>query len=194
MATYGQYSVAWTATTCDNSQQPAVSFAECAELVQQNESQIHGVLLCDLNATDPTAPATAAPVALSDLAAWEAVIGDLAGQWKLLDVIGDIPEAEQTERIISKGRVKKSLKTFTINFDVDDTTDENYAFMRYCESSPEKIMYYYDKDYLYGPVKCQITRANAPKARGEDSYDVFVFSARWEHEHHPPRTTSGFTV
>lgn len=189
----GLYPEIWTAVDCDSSQLSAVNFAECAELVQQDPSQIDGILLCDKDPTDPTQPATAAPVDLTSLVGWEAVIGNTAGQWKYLTVIGDLPEPEQEERIISKGRKKKGDKTFSINFDVDDTTDENYDFMRYCESSPEKIMYYHDENYIYGPIAVQIVRANAPKARGEDSYDIFSFTAEWDHKHHPPRTTNPFT-
>lgn len=194
MPTEALYPIVWTATNCDNSQLPLVKFAECAELVQQDESQVHGILLCDIDPNDPEAPATAAPATLSDLAGWELVIGDTAALWKHLIVIGDLAEAEQEERIISKGRIVKGKKNFTLNADVDDTTDENYAFMIELERSPEKFMFFYDRQHIWGPIKCQVTKANVIKARGEGSYDIFSYVIRWEHPHSPPRTTNPFTI
>lgn len=192
MAVEGLYPELWVAVDCATSQAPAAVFAECAEQVEQTESQIHGVLICDVDATDPTAPATAAG---TDLASWELAIDNAtAGKWKKLDVIGDLAEAEQSERLISKKRKKKSNKTFTLNFDVDDTNDTNYSFMIQMEQAPVVFMYYYDDDYLYGPVRSQIIRANAPKARGEGSYDAFLFTAEWQHPHHPPRVANVFTI
>lgn len=192
MAVEGLYPELWTATDCSQSQIPTAEFAECADQVEQTESQIHGVLMCDLDNTDPTAPSTAAG---TDLASWELAIDNaVTGKWKKLDVVGDLEEAQQDERIVSKKRIKKGNKTFRLNFDVDDTNTTNYNLMVQLEASPVKFLYYYDDDYLYGPVRAQIIRANAPKPRGEGSYDAFLFTATWQHPHHPPRVENPFTI
>lgn len=194
MATQALYPNLNQSADCASAAAPAAKFAECMQTFTQHKSQINQVLLCDPDGDDPTIPATAM-AAPTDITAWETAIGDntTAGGWRKLDVIGDLPEPEQSSRTVSKGRVANGNSVFNLNFDVDDTTDENYAYMIHCQSAPEKFMYYADFDNIYGPVKCQVTKAAAPKSRGEESYDTFVYTVTFEHPHNPPRAVSPFT-
>jgi hypothetical protein len=45
-----------------------------------------------------------------------------------LTIIGDMPAPSPTTRAISGGRTIRTKNTYTLNFEMDDVSDENYAF------------------------------------------------------------------
>ena len=68
-----------------------------------------------------------------------------------LTVIGDKPAASPITKDISGGRKYTVGKDHTLNFTVDDVSDENYEFMRSTECGGKYRLWYETKGgYIYG--------------------------------------------
>lgn len=178
------------------SQLPGVAFEECAESVIQNKSQIDYILMVKPDPADPTQPITK-PTDVTDLAAWNLVIDQTADDKVRKCIgIGDMPEPESDTRTISKGRILTTNKTFTINFDIDDASDENYEATRELECNPTVFIWAVTRGQkLYGGpngMRCSVSKAVAPLNRGEDAYETFLWQFQWESTGHPPRAASPF--
>ena len=67
-----------------------------------------------------------------------------------LTVMGDLPPAETDEIEISLGRKIQSPASFTVNFDIDDVSDDNYALMRFLECNVVVKCWYSANEVLFG--------------------------------------------
>ena len=85
---------------------------------------------------------------VEDKTEWESHVA--SGDIELLVVKGDIGEPEQEEIEGTDGSTIYGAPTFTLNFEIQDLTDENFEMLRktYC-NSVHKI-WYLTADHVYG--------------------------------------------
>jgi hypothetical protein len=121
-------------TDCAVANLPVINFESCNPQILGSEIQAIFVgrqdaidFLSIISATEwnDRISETNVPPALSTVA-----VKDLL---RKLVVIGDIPAPEQTSREISGGRTVVTRNRFTINFEIDDASDENWQFVQTVE-------------------------------------------------------------
>jgi hypothetical protein len=134
-------------------------------------------------------------------AEWAANIdnaGSAATDIRQLRIIGEWPEPESNEKIISGNRRYLGVKTFVVNFEIDETNDTNYEFLRSNECSGNYSVWlessnssgvagklYGDNDGIEAFVKL-----NLVIARDENEHDRFMGTITWQSQFHPKRITS----
>lgn len=110
-----------------------------------------------------------------------------------LHVAGDQPLPESDEIIISLDRKIQTPKTFTLNIDIDDLTDENYQFMRWLECNTIVRAWYSAKDVLFGN-NAGIDNVNVKLGykidRGQKVPQMISGTVSWEGEFSPNRITN----
>lgn len=172
--------------TCDEGYSFPESTANCTP--EQNESQIGYLFLSIPSAANDNVPHITSP----DFSSPTVMTTFASPNGAVFRVIGDLPEPESTQRIGSGRRVLRNKKNFTANFTIDDTTDENYEFLRLLECYPSVFVWYMTEGgKVYGAtdygIPATVSRANAPLDRGEDTYERFEVSINWRAWAHPPR-------
>ena len=109
-----------------------------------------------------------------------------------LNVMGDLPVAETEEVEISLGRKIQSPASFVINFDIDDTSDDNYELMRFLECNVVVKMWFSANEVLFGGsegIEATI-QAKYQIERGQKSVQKIVGTVKWEEKFSPERTTN----
>lgn len=166
---------------------PVVNFNDCAPEV--NLSEIEKIFIGKSNATafdDWTSPTEWATRLSQDDEISDDSIRELV-------VVGDKPAASTNEITISNGRRISTSKTHTVNFDIDETNDENYEFMRLVECSGQyKIWYKTKGGKLYGGndgIQANVI-LNDVLTRGENEIELFQGTITWNDKHHPERVVS----
>lgn len=119
--------------------------------------------------------------------------GTTANAIRTLTVIGDKPAPSSVSKDISNRRKFVVGKDHTMNFTVDDVSDENYEFMRSTECGGKyRIWYETHGGYLYGGnegVKCSIVMDDVLN-RGLDEIETLNGVATWRAKFSPERTKS----
>ena len=165
--------------TCptDCSGLPAVSFDECAPSIHYGE--VTKLYMAAADAKDFTN--------IELIGEWTTRLSEDAtttgDEIRELTVYGELPEAEQTEITISGDRTVVGYKTFTLNFEVDETNDINYEWLMTLECNMKfKIWFETSDGRLYGGNEgiLATVRANLliPKERTE--IVKFIGSAKWK--------------
>ena len=124
-------------------------------------------------------------------------VGDTAGVIRALTVIGDKPAASPVKKEISNGRQWIIGKDHTVNFTIDDVSDENYEFMRKLECGGKFRIWYETKGgYLYGGnegIKAFLS-ADDVLGKGNEEIETIVGAATWRNKFSPERTKSPIFV
>lgn len=135
---------------CENPELPAVNFSDCPEAFAEELSQISEVLVSVEDPENPGQPLYA-PTDPSSAADWIAAFADTGAGIRRLIGIGNIPRPESNVRDISKRRKKAGLKTYTLNFNIDEVTQENYDFIRTLSCGAKLVIWYATLGgYVYG--------------------------------------------
>ena len=127
-------------TSCSGSV-GAVDFDDCAPEVHYGE--VAKVYI---------GPTTIVAFDSTSLIAWNFNLSDtVADKIRTLTTLGDMPEPTTTETPISGDRIVSGFKSFTLNFQIDETNDLNYAFMQMLEC-PGKVKIWFETSdgMLYG--------------------------------------------
>ena len=99
-------------------------------------------------------------------------------------VIGDKPAPEKTELKISLGRTVTGTKKHTINIKIDETNDDNYAFLQWLEdhSGVTFRCWYAAGKYLYGGNAGIAVNINLDDVipEGSDALDLFIGALKFE--------------
>jgi hypothetical protein len=190
------YTIPAGVEACDDAfVMPSSNFEECGEAIIQDYSEVAGVIIALPDATDPTTAAITV-VDPSDPTEWETHLGTANADH--YHVIGDVPQPTKNSRPVSRGRTVYGDKDYVLNFDIDETTDENYELTRSYAGRPTVFLWYYTKgNKIYGGttgIRCQITDADAVNARGADAFELYQFVASWKAKTTPPRSPSPFTI
>lgn len=115
------------------------------------------------------------------------------GFW--LSGIGDMPVPESGSRVGSLRRVLRDVKKFTVNFTVDDDSEDKYTLMRSLECLPNAFAWFITLGgKVYGDpangIPITIQKADAPLDRGEGSYARMEYIFGWSASCHPERQDS----
>lgn len=108
---------------------------------------------------------------------------------RTLVVLGDKPAPEKTEIEISDDRKVYIRKKHTINFRIDEVSDDNYAMVRQLECGGQFLGWYKGGDYLYGGndgIKMSITLDDIHPESNQE-LNTLTGMATWEAKFHPER-------
>jgi hypothetical protein len=163
-----------------------VLFDDCAPNI--NPSEIKRVLVSKGNA----APFDDWTVATEWTTRLE-MSGAAADPIRPLTVIGDKPAPSSVTKDISNNRKWVVGKDHTLNFTVDDVSDENYEFMRATECGGKyRLWYETHGGYLYGGndgIKATIVMDDVLN-RGIDEIETLNGVATWRSKFSPERVKS----
>lgn len=132
----------------------------------------------------------------TDLAEWTDRLDNttatpLVDYTRYFNVIGDKPAPEKTEVKISRGRTVFGNKTHTINFAIDETPDQNYAFMQFLEENAgSNVRLWYEAGkYLYGGNEGICSSIDMDEIIPESDTEIvkIVGVAKWTNATHPER-------
>ena len=118
---------------------------------------------------------------------------ELQSNIKELTVIGDLPAAEVTEIPISGDRIAIGFKQFTLNFDIDETNDVNYQWLRTLECNMKFRLWFETADgLLYGGPEgiSASVRADLVIPRDRNDVTTFTGTAKWRSIFSPGRCKS----
>lgn len=106
--------------------------------------------------------------------------------------VGDLPVATNDETMISLGQKYYGEKTFVINFDIEDLSAENYAFLRYLECQTTVKFWFESGGYLFGGNCGENVNINANLQieRGQKSLHHIMLVITWDGDFHPERCVS----
>lgn len=105
--------------------------------------------------------------------------------------IGDKPAAEGQETEASYGRMAYGSKIHTVNFRIDEVSDENYEMARHFECNKTVLVWYKTfEGKIYGGasgIKATIKFDHViPESAAE--LETLSGSIKWKSKHHPCRT------
>lgn len=110
-------------------------------------------------------------------------------------VIGDQPAAANVVKELSNGRKKVIGKDFTVNFTVDDISDENYTFFQTLDGQPKVRLFGYEtqggKMFHFGNDGILVDyQSNFVLNRGRDEIETEVGAVTWRRSQRPNRIDS----
>lgn len=111
----------------------------------------------------------------------------------VLTVIGDKPAGASVVKDISNGRKVTIGKDHTLNWTIDDVSDENYEAMRAMECGGQyKFWWETQGGKMYGGNEGVEGRTdvNNVQGRGRDEIETIVGSFTWRSKFHPERADS----
>jgi hypothetical protein len=174
-------------TDC-NSQLPPVNFDKCNPTVLLSE--IRRIFVASIGA---------APLAdWANAAEWIERVSEANSSVdaiRPLTVIADKPAAAPVTAAISNGRTVTIRKDHTINWTIDDVTDENYEWMRAVVECGGQVKIWYETEggYLYGgnngisPVSLT---GDDILNRGTDQFETLAGTMTWKDKFSPDRVLS----
>lgn len=131
---------------------------------------------------------------VSSIIEWNSILSDTEDDHiRTMTVIGDLPETEVTEIQMSGDRIAIGYKTFTLNFEVDETNDINYQWHQLLECGGKfKIWFETSDGILYGGntgIEASV-RMNLIIPRERTALVKFMGKASWKSLQSPPRCLS----
>lgn len=162
---------------------PSFDFADCVALAPEEKSEIIKVWLDTLviGQDGGEEPANLPKEVTGASVGWH------EGSQELL-VIGDLPAPDSEERQISGGRTKFGDKTYVLNIDIDETSQDNYDAIRKLSCGMRVAVAWATRGgYIYGTVAGEVIAADPIFERGEDSYMTYNVQIRWKAVCPPPR-------
>lgn len=190
----GLYTCEACPVDCSTQNAPVFTINNCVDAINLYESEISKIYFVGVDDTDCTEPA-AKPTDWESASDWAAVISNTtANMIRSLNVIGDLPEPEGTEIVLSGGRKKFGNKTFNLNFDLDEFNAVNYTASRQLECGFTGFFWYGTRGgLLFGGakgIKGTILKANAPHERGENVYQKILMQLQFESKCKPEMIVS----
>lgn len=107
--------------------------------------------------------------------------------------IGEVPEPEQTEMLISGGRIIYSPMSFNLMFEVDETNDTNYNLMLETQCNNKyKIWAEMSDGMLYGGNSGieLVFKGTQPLPKTAEETVKILFKGKWKSAKSPLRTLS----
>lgn len=112
---------------------------------------------------------------------------------RAITVIGDKPAPAPVTKEVSNGRSIVIGKDHTVNYTIDDISEENYEFMRTLECGGQyRVWYETEGGYIYGGnsgILATITGDDILN-RGRDEIETINGVVSWRAKHHPDRILS----
>jgi hypothetical protein len=120
-----------------------------------------------------------------------------ASKIRVLTVLGDMPAVGDNEKPISGGRIIEGVKDFLINFDIDETGEDNYNALRAMECNRGNFLVWFETrdGLLHGgssgiPAKIKLKYA-IPRAYTD--LITMPGTIKWQARFSPERITSPIT-
>lgn len=194
----GLYDCETCPTDCTTQQAPVFTINSCVDAITLYLSEISKIYFCSPDPNDCTQP-VAKPSDWTSAPAWADVLSNTEDdKIRYINVIGDIPEPEQQETVMSGGRIKIGNKTYTCNWDVDEINAVNYTASRKLECGYTGFFWYETRGGLLfgGPkgIKANVTKANSPHERGDTAYQKILGQIKWESKCKPEMIVSPITA
>lgn len=173
---------------CDEQKLPPVNFSDCAP--QLNLSEIEYIYVGPKNAKAFTSVADAAEwttrLSESDIESPDVI--------RPLRVIGNLPAGSVRTKVISGNRTKKLGNDRTLNWLIDDVSDENYEFFRKFVECNSDVTFWFETrgGKLYGDnagIKGSIS-GNLVLDEGADATETIQGTIIWDDNHSPDRVDS----
>ena len=167
-----------------------VLFDDCAPAI--NASEIKRLFIARANATPFTTWATAAE--------WTTRLsqdGVEPNAIRALTVIGDMPAGAPVQKDISNGRKFTLGKDRTVNFTVDEDSDENYEFFRALECGGKyRIWFETHGGYMFGGNEGIKATVNADPILNRGTGEIVTYNgaATWRSKFAPERVKSPIFV
>jgi hypothetical protein len=113
---------------------------------------------------------------------------------RFLHIIGDKPEAEDSEIQISLGRVISGPMNHTINFEIDETNDDNYAWMRAYQGGGREVLAWVESESgnIFGGnsgIRASL-KVKYVVPRESTEVEKIIGTLKWRHIQDPERTPS----
>jgi len=180
----GLYTCETCPTDCSVQQAPDFSINNCVDAIELFLSEISSIYFTGVDEEDCTEP-IAKPTDWTSASDWTDVLDNEADdKIRFINVIGDMPEPEQQETILSGGRKKIGNKTYTINGDLDEFNATNYTAMRKLQCGFTGFFWFQTRGgkLFGGPkgFKAIVTKAFSPHERGENVYQKISIQIQWE--------------
>lgn len=174
-----------TCPDCANLALPEVNFNECN--IESYESEVSTVYLA---LDDPDVDCCAAgAIDITTPAGIEAAV--TAGDLIVMFGIGDVPEPEFTERVVSKRRRVIGNKRHVLNFTIDDMSDANYEALRQLECGGQfRIWFATVGGRIFGGdcgILVDVNSRPLVLDRGEDTFERGELSFSWDRKAAPER-------
>ena len=164
----------------------AVSFSECAPEFHYGE--ISKMYIANADAADFAA--------VDVITEWTARLDDTgvdADDIRTFIGIGELPEPEQTESPASGNRIAYGPFTFNLTFEVDETNDDNYAFLLNANCNLKyKFWLEMSDGMLYGGnegIEGTI-KMTQPLPKSRDEKVLIIIKAKWTNKFYPLRCLS----
>ena len=171
-------------TDCDSLLYP-VNFDDCAPQFEFGE--INRIYVASRGADDFSA--------WDELGEWTARLsedGTITDVDTVVELVvrGSWEAAEEEEIEVSDFRKAYSPSSFTVNFEVDDLSDENYEFMRWLECNPGVKIWIGAGRHIWGGnegIVAQLRLNQEIPMEGRKGIHKLVGMAKWESRFHPER-------
>jgi len=170
-----RYVTAFGMPTCGSETLPVVDFDFCEPEVKASE--IQRIFLCKVGGasfTDWTDPVE-----------WTSRVSETAttiNAIRALTVIGDKPAPANTVKDVSNGRKVISRKDHTLNFTIDEVTDDNHTFLQGVQNGKRFRMWYETAGgHMFGGndgIFIELT-GDMVLARGAGEIAVYNYVATW---------------
>ena len=163
-----------------------VSFSECAGEFHYGE--ISKLYVAKATAADFTSPDL--------IAEWTTRLSDTANgadNIRTLIGIGEVTAPDMPEIAVSGDRTITGPKTYTMNFEVDETNDVNYAMMLETQCNLKyKVWAEMSDGMLYGgKTGIELTlKGNQPLLKGRTDVLKINFTGKWKSQNDPLRNLS----
>jgi len=164
---------------------PKVNFSACSPVVRLGE-------ISKIYIANPEEPISD----WADPAAWSARLDDSAtgtDKIRTLIVEGDMPAAESSTLAISAGRTQQGKKSFTVNFSIDDLSDENIDAQRQFDCGGTFLVWLetYDGQLIGGPdgISASINM-DVIIPRSRDEKQTIQGTLKWQAKISPERIDS----
>lgn len=190
----GLYTCETCPADCSVQEAPSFTINNCVDSIELFLSEISTIYFVGVSDSDCTQPTTK-PEDWESAANWTSVLSNTdAGKIRFLNVVGDIPEPEQEIVVMSGGREKSGLKTFLLNYDIDEFNDDNYTAHRMLECGFTGFFWYGTKGgkLFGGPkgIKATVVKSFVPHERGDNTYQKIIGQIKWRSKCSPEMITS----
>jgi hypothetical protein len=112
---------------------------------------------------------------------------------RVLEVEGDMPAPTRTSISRFRGKKQQSPGEYAVNIDIEDLSDENYAFMQGTQTGRSFAMWYEDSNgYLYGDLQGLPSSISLELIipRGDTEPQLISGQINWKQKTAPKRTVS----
>lgn len=129
-----------------------------------------------------------------DRDAWGVVVDNSEdGAGKYLTGVGRVDEPEDTNVVVAKGQVVKTISLYTLEIEVYNLSNTQYEFLRALQCNPLNYVFWFENvsGHLWGGptgITPFLTDVDFPLGDGDGDLEKAVLTIQWRAKCDPPRT------